>query len=229
MKHPELETLRQTTTDEDQRVYWEQEHGFRRSDHPIVRYFASQRWQMIKRHLDASEVHTALDLGCGDGFSTLYAPDDWEIVCCDASLHMLRGNTHSKKALADACALPFADNTFDLVYTWELLHHVETPRTAMIEMRRVSKRFVLIFEPNPYNPAQLAFSYVDKEHSWVRRNTFSHLPGLAKQAGLRIVWSTIGGLIFPNKTPQWLFPLLRLLPFRLPLFGISQVLLLEKT
>ena len=215
-------------TDQDQRVYWESEHGFRSNQHPIVRFFATQRWRAVLRHMDRSAVREVLDVGCGDGFSSLYAPEEWTITCCDASLRMLKNNPSPRKALADACNLPFADSRFDLVNAWELLHHMEEPQAALAEMRRVTRRYALVFEPNPYNPAQLGFSFYDKEHAWVRRNTFSHLPGLAREAGFRIAWKASVGLIFPNKTPGWLFALLKRMPFRIPLVGISHVLLLEK-
>jgi SAM-dependent methyltransferase len=40
-------------------------------------------------------------------------------------------------AVADAQALPFPDGSFDLVYSWGVLHHVPSPRAAVAEVRRV--------------------------------------------------------------------------------------------
>lgn len=44
---------------------------------------------------------------------------------------------HSDLRVADAEALPYADDTFDLVYSWGVLHHTPDTPTAIGEVRRV--------------------------------------------------------------------------------------------
>ena len=61
------------TNDVLQREYWERDHGFRRFDHPVVKLFAEQRLDMLSSWIDLASVGRALDVGCGDGFSTYYA------------------------------------------------------------------------------------------------------------------------------------------------------------
>lgn len=215
-------------SDKTQRMYWERDHSFRDIRHPIVGFFASQRWDYIRKYLDFDDMSEVLDLGSGEGLSSYYAPKHWKVTSVDAALPMLTNNPNTRRVIADAYNLPFPDNHFDLVSCWELLHHIQNPSDAFRELHRVTKKAALVFEPNPYNPAQLAFSYFDKEHAWVRRNTFSFLPKLARSAGFVVSRFIIGGLIFPNKTPHFLFRLLKKLPYRCPAIGISQVLILEK-
>ena len=43
--------------------------------------------------------------------------------------------------------LPFGDNTFDLVFSCHAFEHCENPLQALKEMKRVSKKWVLIFTP----------------------------------------------------------------------------------
>jgi hypothetical protein len=95
-------------------------------------------------------------------------------------------------------------------------------------MARVSRRHVLFFEPNPWNAAQAAFSIVDPEHRWVLRFTKRYTLEQVRRAGLSPVRYQRVGLIFPNKTPERLFPWLRRLPFRVPQIGISQLVIAEK-
>lgn len=215
--------------DELQAKYWQTDaHGFRPPDHPIVRGFAEQRWRYIARHLDVGQVETALDVGCGDGFSTRYAPPHLRITACDGSMTMLRRHTGFRRFQADAFVLPFRDRTFDLVYAWELLHHVSEPHRVLAEMARVSRRYVVSCEPNPLNPAQAAFALYDPAHRWVLRFRRRYMREHFGRAGLAIRHIARGGWVFPNKTPEWMYRTVRRLPYRLPLLGISSVVVAEK-
>jgi SAM-dependent methyltransferase len=206
-----------------QAQYWETDSAHRPPRHPVVAGFARQRWRHIERTVDLSDVRTALDVGAGSGFSSLYAPAHIDVTATDGSLKMLAQHPGEKKVIADAMRLPFFDRSFDLVFCWELLHHVDEPWRVLKEMARVARRLVLFFEPNPWNLAQAAFSIVDPEHRWVLRFTKRYTLGQVERAGLRVVRYERCGLIFPNKTPEPLYPLLSRLPFRIPRVGISQL------
>lgn len=43
----------------------------------------------------------------------------------------------AETCVADAEALPFPDDSFDLVYSWGVLHHTPSPEVALAEVRRV--------------------------------------------------------------------------------------------
>jgi SAM-dependent methyltransferase len=212
---------------ERQRDYWESDLGHREVDHPVVATFSRQRWAHLAGHLPMGEIKLALDVGAGNGFSTAHAPRGMDVVATDGSWRMLRRHPGPHRAMADAQQLPFADAAFDLAYCWELLHHVPEPWRVLKEMARVSRRWVLLFEPNPLNPAQAAFAVADPEHRWVLRYSRSYLLDQVRLAGLRAVSHETCGLIFPNKTPSALAALLSNLPFRMP-FGISHLVVAER-
>lgn len=48
----------------------------------------------------------------------------------------------------DAEAMELADNSYDLVLAHEALHHCRSPHKALLEMLRVSRRHVILLEPN---------------------------------------------------------------------------------
>lgn len=48
----------------------------------------------------------------------------------------------------DAEAMELADNSYDLVLAHETLHHCRSPHKALLEMLRVSRRHVILLEPN---------------------------------------------------------------------------------
>jgi len=220
-----------STNDARQCEYWEAEHGFRRYDHPVVRAFATQRIQFISRHVDLEAVRTVLDVGCGAGVSSFYYEQVVDSVHgIDRSDAMLADNPLPRERLHRGAAenLPFPDDSFDLVNAWELLHHVEDPRCVLKEIARVSREHVVVFEPNRYNPALAAFALLDREHRWILRHSLRSLRRLAEGLGLDVRVARVVGCIFPNKTPWILLGGLKRIPFRLPVVGISNVLVCQK-
>lgn len=219
------------TDDSLQHDYWEQEHGHREYNHPVVSAFARQRIAYIQQWLNLDNIQTALDVGCGNGFSTYYLSSYIpHILGVDRSQAML--NRHPAKqeknlAIADGFQLPFRDSGFDLVYGWEIVHHISDPGIVVLEMARVSQRYVLLAEPNRNNPAQFAFALWDKEHRWVLRYSLGYMRQMFQSAGLKVVHAGCGGWLFPNVTPPWLLSLILKLPYRFPL-GISNWVLGEK-
>jgi ubiquinone/menaquinone biosynthesis C-methylase UbiE len=138
------------------------------SDHyDAVRYARSTS---VKYHEDTMEqlVELApprgmvLDDGCGTGafleFAARRGTRVDRYVGIDVSRGMLR---HAQRRLkqaggdpllvqADACRLPFAENTFDVVYARGMLHHLPDPAAGMQEIRRVLKPggLAVVLDPN---------------------------------------------------------------------------------
>lgn len=48
----------------------------------------------------------------------------------------------------DAETIELADNSYDLVLAHEVLHHCRSPHKALLEMLRVSRKYVILLEPN---------------------------------------------------------------------------------
>ncbi len=219
------------SNDSSQQVYWEAEHGHRGYDHPVVAAFARQRVRFIESFLKLEELQNALDVGCGSGFSTYYMGEKVpEVFGVDRSEKMLAMHPLKDTGRLKCCSafeLPYEDGQFDLVFGWEILHHLSEPEIALREMVRVSRRYVLVAEPNPLNPAQLAFSYLDPHHAWVRRFGMGNMRRMMDKSGLRLGYSASGGWLLPNVTPPWLLGFLLRIPYKLP-FGISNWVLGEK-
>jgi hypothetical protein len=104
-----------------------------------------------------------------------------------------------------------------------VLHHVETPSAVIAEMARLSREWIVIFEPNILNPAQLLFSLLVPAERNSLRLSRSIIEHSLEHSGFRVVHFRRGGWIFPNRCPRWLFRLLRVLPFALPIVGISRL------
>lgn len=104
-----------------------------------------------------------LDLGCGAGENSVYfAKKGARCVASDYSPGMVEvavklAETNGVKIegkVMDAMALEFPDNTFDVVYASNLLHHLPNPKLAIREMHRVLKPGgkACFWDPLRHNP-----------------------------------------------------------------------------
>ena len=98
---------------------------------------------------------TVLDVGCGEGFTLLRLKNE-------NIGQKLSGIDNNEQAIAyanknypeleikkgDVYKLPYKDNSFDLVLCMEVLEHLDKPLVALEELKRVSKKYVLLSVPN---------------------------------------------------------------------------------
>jgi SAM-dependent methyltransferase len=200
-----------------QKQFWANNKNARGFDHPVVEFFARQRIDYVQRHIDLSGVSSAFDVGCGDGFATYYFLQSIaRVEGGDISELMLEHNPLDGRSLKviDAENLDLPDESYELVYLWEVLHHLKDPAQAVREMSRVSSRYVVIFEPNRANVLQFAFGLLNRQERGTLRSSKAYLEGLARQADLEIIACDYCGKIPPNKTPEWLFDVVKRLPFK---------------
>lgn len=102
-------------------------------------------WIVSHYHLQHGE--RVLELGCGTGsmWQGVSLPDGCHVTLTDLSAGMLvtaRNNTQhlgADYAICDAMALPWADDSFDVVIANMMLYHVPDIGKALAEIRRVLK------------------------------------------------------------------------------------------
>lgn len=219
-----------THFDQLQKEFWAENTNLRPYNHPVVQAFARQRVDFLRGLLGGAGLRSALEVGCGDGFGTFYMRDLVQPVYgCDISLAMLRSNPVGRQFLAqaDIYSLPYPARSFDLVYCWEVLHHVRDPLRAVREMARVSRRFVLLFEPNSFNPPMALFGLLAPSEIGLLRFTPWYLGRLLRRAGAVRLRAFTVGCLTPNRTPEALARFLLRLPYRWPLIGITNAALAE--
>lgn len=109
-------------------------------------------------------------LEVGAGRFTPFLAARCELVTGDLSYEMLRLAVDSGATLVqlDVEALPFADNTFDYVVAFGILHHVPSPDLAVAECVRVARQGVyFIAEMNPlYLPYSLKIIVARERVEW---------------------------------------------------------------
>ncbi len=119
--------------------------------------------RFILRQMGDIRGKRLLDLGCGAGENSVYfakrgarcVATDYSPGMVDVALKLAAANgVKIEGRTANAMALDFPDNTFDLVYASNLLHHIPDPKTALREMHRVLKPAgkMCFWDPLKHNP-----------------------------------------------------------------------------
>ena len=218
-----------------QKDFWENEQVRlrRHPTHPVIEAFAlpevrREIAEIIQQHIGSENISglSLLDAGCGNGYFTYYLDHVFNVTCLDFSKAILSVNPCPKKIQASAFEMPFRDNSFDVVFCANLLHHIENPLLVINEMARVSSRFIAIVEPNRYNPFMLLIALMSREDRLVIRYSPRYLRSLVTDT-FRILWQDTSGFILPNTTPVCMLPFCKAVePFLIP--KIYNALVAEK-
>ena len=173
---------------------------------PAMRYCMMLQ---VMRTLDILQPRSVLDVGCAEGFIARKAHELYgcAVVGVEMAVQACRraGETTGITALCgSADALPFADNTFDVVVMTEVLEHLENPFHALAECWRVAKKGVLV-TTQEFLPSRLerwvCMRHVNHNADHAERN-YSHASDWRMLFG--------GGIHF---RPQGCYPKLLRTPF----------------
>jgi SAM-dependent methyltransferase len=182
--------------------------SYRDPVHPVVSAYADPKIQFIQQHIPLRG--RILDVGCGNGIFTLrFAHAGAQVVGLDFSPALLRQNAHRHVIQGDATALPFDDESFDTTFEANVLHHVEKRERVISEMARTSRRYVVLLEPNRYNPLMFGLSMVVRAERGVLKSSLSRLVSEVHRSGLHVIRTLTTGMISQNNTPESLTPFLK--------------------
>jgi len=214
--------------DESQKVYWESVRKRREPSHPVVQAFVEPKIRYIDKIIGKNKKnYTLLDIGCGNGFFSYYFEKMYDTFALDFAGIMLQNNLCEKKILGSATQLPFGENSFDITFCSNLLHHLNAPKEAVSEMKRVSRKYVVLSEPNRNNPFMFIFGLLNKMEWGTLKFSLKYMEKLIDDARLILISSSNMGIILPNKTPIFLSPFLKKLDGEFPL-AFYNILIAEK-
>ena len=102
-------------------------------------------------------VKSIIDIGCGNGVITNELAKKYKIIGVDRSEAALK-HVKCDSIQCSSDSIPIPDSSFDLVFSSELLEHLEDDKYSgtIKEMKRLSRQFILITVPNSENPDKLS-------------------------------------------------------------------------
>jgi len=125
------------------RKYWEERRRFE-VDIDIEEPTIKER-SLVSNVIFSYGVNRVLEVGCGaKNFRHL-----WNYLGVDFSKRALKGQKNV--VCADVCHLPLRDKSFDMVISRKVLLHVPDGRAAVEEIKRVTRKVVMLNEPH-YKP-----------------------------------------------------------------------------
>ena len=196
-----------------QLAYWNSQTKRRNPQHPVIREFIRPKLKVINKIIRKDEfenrIRSVIDIGCGNGYFTYYFEKEYDTIALDFSWSMLQDNNAVKKICASAEGLPIRDNSLDIAFCSNLLHHISDPNPVISEMKRVTRKYVIISEPNCNNPLMLLFGLWKKEERGTLRYSKNYMEHLLLGNGLSILYKTTIGSILPNRAPIFLLPFLK--------------------
>lgn len=129
----------------------------------------------------------ALDLGCGAGLNLDHLAEYAAPVGTDFSEEALKfcmRRGHTRLCKADAAALPFPDQQFDIITALDVIEHLDDDVVALRELRRTMRPGGLLIVSVPAYPA--LWSYWDDILGHRRRYTTAMMREAVTRAGLRV-------------------------------------------
>ncbi|WP_434444274.1 methyltransferase domain-containing protein [Lentzea sp. E54] len=158
----------------------------------LARLEDSHWWYRERRHLLARMIRRmtpgiALDIGAAGGGNTrVLVAHGWRATSLEygeegAAIAAARGLPVVR---ADACHLPFADRSADLVIAFDVLEHISRDDAAAVEIHRVLKPGGTFLATVPADPRLWSAHDVAVGH--VRRYTRSSLEALLWRSGFEI-------------------------------------------
>jgi ubiquinone/menaquinone biosynthesis C-methylase UbiE len=111
---------------------------------------------LLASYIEFYQIRSVLDVGAGTGRTVLWLKRRFPnlVIKGIEPVKELREQGYSKGILSeelvdgDGYNLPFADNSFDLVCEFAVLHHVREPEKVIQEMSRVATKMVCISDCN---------------------------------------------------------------------------------
>ena len=153
-----------------------------RLGHPSYVWRAGQdrRLSLVRRWAELGDARI-LDAGCGVGMYTAqfakFSPRVTGVEIDYPAAHEARGQAVNV-IVAPAEALPFADASFDVVFSHEVIEHVNDDRRAAAEMVRVTAYGgrILMFCPNRFYPFETHGHYWRGEYHFGNTPLINYLP-----------------------------------------------------
>lgn len=175
----------------------------------VVEHYLNKRTRFVLEHCPRGK---GLDVGCGTGLLAARLEEAGYVMAgvdpSEGMLEILRARSPGIRAeRGSGTSLPFADDSFDLVLSVAVMHHIADPddvRRTLSEMVRVARPSgrMLVWDHNPRNPYWgRLMARVPQDTGDERLIGEEEMTGGLRAAGAEILLSAQLGMV-PDFTPR---------------------------
>ena len=126
-----------------------------KSKNPSKKFFIERFQNKLLSLVKLTNANRVLDVGCGEGYLLSFLDSqirNWYLEGFDISKELI-GRAKQKLpfinlGVRDIYNCGYPDKAFDLVLNTEVLEHLEHPKRALSEIRRITKRWIILSVPN---------------------------------------------------------------------------------
>jgi len=182
------------------------------------KYFGGPKDGSYEILASIAKGNKTVDIACGEGIIERLAPQTVGVEFSLNALKKAKNQGAKYLVLADAQALPFKDNSFDISISAGSLEHFQNPQKAILEMARVSKIQVLTVHKHPPIPfPQIAEKVISitlgiKHQPIEKPISLNLLEKMLKKANLHIVFKGIWTLPLNYGRVIKIFPEIKIIP-----------------
>lgn len=173
----------------------------------ISKYLVSSYFKAVERLFNkANNISSAHEIGSGEGRSTMRL--NKLIANLTASEYVddlvklaKKNNPQLTIFQESAYQLKYDDNSVDLVFLLEVLEHLDYPEIALDEIKRVSKKYLILGVPN--EPLWCFLNMCRFKYISSFGNTPGHLNHWSKKSLIKIVENKYGKVIAVESPIPW--------------------------
>jgi SAM-dependent methyltransferase len=147
----------------------------------------------VKPYIDNIGIGKILDVGCAYGFMLERVQDSFDKFGVDVSDYAI---TIAKKRLPNVKfaianveeGLPFQEETFDIIMCNDVLEHLENPRIALGNIKKVLKKDGILYinTPNLNSFRKKVLRYADEKEHHISLFSHNELLDLLEQVGFKV-------------------------------------------
>lgn len=188
----------------DNELYWKKKcEKYCNPNTELARLFVEPKIEHIKKYIKIDKDATILDAGTATGiFAHYFLKYTKKVVGFDFSESLLKKNIDNHPLVCgDAFFLPFKDKAFDIVFASCLLHHIDNPENVLREFARVSRKYIILCEPNRDNFAMFLFSAIFRHERGGLKFNKLYIKKLISASCSKIISLNVMGFVTPNRMP----------------------------
>lgn len=173
----------------------------------IASYLVDSYFKAVRRLVSKTEgIEKAHEIGIGEGRSTAklseMTPDISASEFVEHLIPLARKNNPTLKIFQESVyALKYENESVDLVYLLEVLEHLDHPEFALAEIKRISKKYLILGVPR--EPIWRILNMSRLKYLKDFGNTPGHLNHWSKKTIIKLIEKNFGKVIAVENPLPW--------------------------